>query len=239
METDTPTISQRRLLNDAVIYAEGSEFATKLHEGLGYALAAEVVLTTHPSWAEFGTHAVASSLDGADGKLKDMAVRTASKVLFKHERNIRDDKPTADEWIVLKEHDIADNPRGDERTDKRYFYSLMGSLMVRMARNGNNKTAAILTANVTVSKIRDDTKGSLRDYAQSNGWETNAKALGKAKTALHNIGIGVLLAPVFNNRVGRTIGSGLISVGTLVGIADLSRYKRYLRQQEQLSTEQH
>ncbi len=236
MESGTPTITRQRLLNDAVLYAQSSELATQLHEGLGYVLGAEIAFTNNAKWSEFGTHAVACSLDGADGKLKDLAVRAATKALYMRERNIRDNKPTPDEWAVLKQHDIVDNPRGDERTDKRYFYSRMGALTVRMARNGYTKTAAVLSANMAVSKVRDDAKGSLRDTAQQQGWETNAKVLGKVKTSLHGIGIGTLLTPIFDNGPGRLLGSAIISAGTLIGIADYGRYKSYVTKQKNLVT---
>lgn len=222
-------------LNDAVLYAEGSELATKVHEGIGYALAAEIAFTDRAKWAEVGAHAVASALDWVDGKLKDKAVRSASKALFKKELNNRDQKPSEEEWAVLNEHGVIDNPRGDERTDKRYFYSTMGALSVRMARNDHNKTVTVLTANIALSKMRDEAKGGLRDYAQQQGWETNAKVLGKVKTSLHGIGIGALLMPVFDNGPGRALGTVLISGGTLVGMVDYSKYNSYVHKKEQLA----
>ncbi len=236
MESISPTITQQRLLNDAVLYAQGSEFATKLHEGIGYALAAEISLTDRAKWAELGAHAVASSLDWVDGKMKDKAVRSASKALFKHELNNRDRKPSENEWAVLNQHGIIDNPRGDERTDKRYFYSLTGALTVRMTNIKDGGTAEKIAANMAVSKLRDDAKGGLRDYAESRGWSTNAKALGKVKTTLHGLGAGALLMPVLDNKLGRKIGTGLISAGTIIGIADYYKYRAYIRRQEQLAT---
>ena len=226
------TLTQHRLLNDAVLYAYSSEFATQLHEGIGYALGVEVAATRHATWLELGAHVVASSLDLVDGRLKDKAVRCASKALFKEPRNNRDNKPDPTQWEMLEQHGIVDNPRADERTDKRYFYSLMSALTIRMFNNGDTRTAKSLITNMGVSKLRDDAKGGLRNYAETRGWSTNAKFFGKAKTTLHVVGISALLTPPLDNPIGRRIGTAIISAGTLAGLADYTKYISYINEQE-------
>ncbi|NBU33572.1 hypothetical protein EB118_02375 [bacterium] len=234
MRSDTPTITQRRQLDDADFFSRISELATNVHEGLGYALATEVALTKNAKWTELGTHAVASALDWVDGFAKDLAVRSASKALFKGVKlNNRDTKPNSEQWAILHHYGIYDNPRGDEQTDKRYYYSLTGALVVRMARNHDARSAEQIATNIAVSKIRDDTKSELRDYAEQHGWSTNAKALGKLKTFLHGLGIAALLTPTLDNKAGHMIGTNLISTGTVVGLLDLQKYRSYIHKQEQ------
>lgn len=226
-------MTQGHILNDAAILAHASDAATTLHTYLGYSLGAAIIANACPSpkaeSLEFRTHVVASGLDIGDGWIKNMAVIKASEVLLSKPKDIRNNKPTAEDWLILNNYNILDKPRADEISDKKYFYSVMSALAIRTAINGHNKTAAVLATNIAVSGARDTLKDKLRSYADEHGLSTHAKKWGKAKTLLHNVGVGVLLHPLGTNAFGRAVGSTTISVGTGVGLHDYRLYRHFIR----------
>lgn len=233
MDSNRLTLTEKNILNDASLLAYGSDIATDLHTFLGFDIGALILTHPHPSTlerrTECGLHIIASGLDFGDGWIKNMAVKKASSIVLAEQKDIRVNKPNSDEWQLLHDHGIIDKPRKDERSDKKYFYSVMSSIAIREAMNGNTKIAAVLGANIGISALRDKSKTDLRDYAEARDLPTNAKKWGKAKTLLHNVGIGIVLGSSEKNIVGKAIGCAVISAGTTVGLHDWRIYRRYIR----------
>jgi hypothetical protein len=225
------TLSELDTLNTAVLYAKGADAATLTHGLAALPLAAYIATHPTPSFGECAVHVSASALDAVDGAAKTRAVALATRVLTMQERNLRDpnNKPTKEEWEQLQKLGIHDRPRFDDLTDKGYFYIVTSALCVRATKNSHKLTAVGLALNIGLNTPRDVLKEYDRHEADKIGVAVNAGPLGKKKTKLHNQGLAILTSPVARFSLGRALGVGLMTYGTLVGAKDALLYHRHVR----------
>lgn len=234
MKSDKFTYSDYNVLNTAALYAAAADTATIAHGAAAIPVAHHILTHEQPNWAECAMHTAASTLDLVDGKAKNTAVRLASKVLFGIERNLRDpeNRPTKEEYARLAINGIVDRPSWDERVDKGYFYTVTSALMARAVKSGHMYTAAGLGANLTIVVGRDTLKTAERKEARIHDISVHATQSGKEKTKLQSIGLGVLCSPLGRIAAGRTLGLGIITYSTGLGVKDLYQYRRFVRHEK-------
>ena len=157
------------------------------------------------TWPMFGAHAAIAIGDMVDGRLKRKAMRMSS--------------------------DIPDRPMLDDLTDKAYFYEIVPALRSHEHQAGNHISSWILGKVSEVNFVRDVPITALRVMASEKGIKVNAGGLGKAKTFIGNIGVGIMLSPPGKLKPVKAIALTLMAANALASAASGALYaKRFTRE---------
>jgi hypothetical protein len=116
----------------------------------------------------------------------------------------------------------------DPLADKIKFYSGLMGIAVRAVREHDTETAAITAANVVVSGARDLAMHKDRKLAASYGFNTDATQPNKWKTRLHAGASIALASPLSRSKVVRRTALGILSAGTILGVAGQTDYRASL-----------
>jgi phosphatidylglycerophosphate synthase len=124
----------------------------------------------------------------------------------------------------------TDGNEADPAADRKFVYSMLGGLVVRLLRRGHPEQAAIVATNIAASIIRNDRMAITRSrIAEYNIWQQHvnpqnpelisSKAIGinKVKTLLHKTAGLVLISPLSRRPKIRTAAIFGLTVGTILG----------------------
>jgi phosphatidylglycerophosphate synthase len=134
-------------------------------------------------------------------------------------------------WAMNLSPKVSDNPMLDDLTDKGYFYEVAGALQKREKRDGNTVSNWILGKAIEVNFVRDVPVTLLRLMAKNEGIKVNAGDMGKAKTLIGHIGIGILLSPAAKSKPVKAIGLGFMTANAAASAASGALYaKRFTKE---------
>lgn len=117
----------------------------------------------------------------------------------------------------------------DPAADKKLVNSLCLGLAVRFFRQGDYGGTAVLAANYAVTQWRDRRMAEDRLAAQASGVSPKAIVINKAKTAFQLVGEGMLASPLAKKRFYRSVGLGVFSTGTALGVAGQQIFRNRVR----------
>lgn len=232
MNTFAPTLSEANELNSYSLVAAGGDAITAGHALAGAWLAGHVLATESPSTSELAVHVLASISDGADGRIKRWCYVGASRLIAKiHKTELPQstDKITENQWEVMNNFGIVDRPGFDHWVDKGYIYALSPAIAARELRNGHSFSAGLIALNLATIVPRDILRSKQKNELKELGGDNHASRLGKYKTLLQNIGIGVFLSPLERYKLGRALGVGILSVSTVMGLNDYRHNRSHVQ----------
>ena len=232
MNDNSLTLSQRDSLNSYSLAAAAGDSITAGHALAGALLAGHILVHEAATTRELTTHTLASISDMADGRIKRWCYLGAAKIIAatrKEELPTKTEDISETQWMELNNFGIVDHPGFDHWVDKGYFYAVSAALIKRFAMRGDATTATLLGLNLAATVPRDILRTKQKNELKKLGGDNHASALGKHKTLLQNVGIGVLLSPLERYKAGRALGIGILSVSTVMGLDDYRRNIKNVR----------
>ena len=242
MNPNSLTLGQKDTLNTYSLIATGGDAITATHALAGAWVTGHILSRTDATMAELVVHTAASTSDLADGRVKRWVYKGAAAVLAKADNTLpptTTDDISEQQWQDMERFGIVDHPGFDHWVDKGYFYAVVAALVKRHVERGNTTTATLLAINLAATVPRDILRTQQKNELKQLGGDNHASKLGKYKTLIQNIGLGVLLSPAEKYRAGRALGVGILSVSTVMGINDYRhniKNVRYARLHKTLNT---
>lgn len=226
------TLNEADKLNTYSLIATGGDAVTVVHALFGAWLAGHIVASEEPNTLELGVHTLASISDMVDGPIKRMCYLAATKIIsracgMKAPTSI--EKITDTQWDVMEKFGIIDRPGLDHGVDKGYMYAVGTAVTAREYMLGHTISAGLLALNLATIVPRDVLRTRQKNEIKQLGGDNHASRLGKYKTLVQNVGIGVFLSPIERYRAGRALGIGILTVSTAMGINDYRRNRSNVR----------
>ncbi len=119
----------------------------------------------------------------------------------------------------------------DQKADKDLVNNVLLGLTARFIRQDDYTSSAILGANYAVLRWRDKKMAEDRQLALEHGIDPKAILINKVKTDFLLGGEAILSSPPAKNRLYRTIGLGVLTAGTALGVAGERIFNRRVRRQ--------